>query len=373
MVRPCRAGRRAGPAALTAALLAAVYARTAAARALQNCAQPEGAFSVYGFDSDSPPGFGWAPPIPNGTLRSSPCPDITISVTAVGRWRLFACHWDGAVLCDGDGSGGALDPVAPARCTRVGMVGCPGAVWQLAEASGAAALYAACDVSVSRCEWDPDSGAVSACETVLGLAAQCPGGQVMGVLSLPAEPSQLLLMCYFSGLFVCPLTAPGAVQLSGACEQRGEDPCGASAGETNRAASLTSAGLAVACGNDRNANLELCTERRLPPLPPPVPVRERGHRGAPLGADCSGLLPRRLPRVRHQASHGAAHRATHRLPAGPVGGSEPFAGDRLSHAHRISHAYWLSCSHESPHSHGCPHWNGVPDQDRFSHQNGVPH
>eukprot|EP01062_Namystynia_karyoxenos_P044954 TRINITY_DN3327_c1_g2_i1.p1 TRINITY_DN3327_c1_g2~~TRINITY_DN3327_c1_g2_i1.p1 ORF type:complete len:1089 (+),score=108.41 TRINITY_DN3327_c1_g2_i1:82-3348(+) len=209
---------------------------TAAQPSFNQCKVPTGRFDVTGAQSG------------NG-IRDKPCPVNVYSVARAGGSFLFACGsgYDAAVLCDGDGSGSG----PAASCHPVGKLGCGFVVYDVVVTAAADYVYAACNNEVQRCEWDATTGTTSTCAAVTD--ALCPGSGFERGVEL--EGGNLVLSCYSdttasdAGIFICSLSA-GVVQ--GACQKRGEDPCGAVAPGTpatfsNSGLELDPPGLIVGC------------------------------------------------------------------------------------------------------------------------------
>eukprot|EP01062_Namystynia_karyoxenos_P040428 TRINITY_DN29489_c3_g1_i1.p1 TRINITY_DN29489_c3_g1~~TRINITY_DN29489_c3_g1_i1.p1 ORF type:complete len:1201 (+),score=198.36 TRINITY_DN29489_c3_g1_i1:71-3604(+) len=185
-----------------------------------------------------------------GTLQNQPCPRWTYSAAPIGDKFLFACFDDGAVLCDGDGSG-----PAPASCSYVGKLGCPSFVYGAVASAAGDAVYAACRDDVRHCQWDAAAGAASSCSIVSG--ALCPGGGYES--SVAVFGTYLVLACWSmtnawdAGILACPLAAPGGASVLGTCQKQGADPCGTISGTyfRNFQVSLDAAGgMSVGCRTD---------------------------------------------------------------------------------------------------------------------------
>eukprot|EP01062_Namystynia_karyoxenos_P050513 TRINITY_DN3931_c0_g2_i3.p1 TRINITY_DN3931_c0_g2~~TRINITY_DN3931_c0_g2_i3.p1 ORF type:complete len:1055 (+),score=190.06 TRINITY_DN3931_c0_g2_i3:104-3268(+) len=238
--------RGAGAAVAAAFWLLSFGARGSAAQpTFDNCKQP---------NTSTGGGFSFSVSGSTGT-RDSPCvrSGTTNSVAVAGKKYLFACGTEGAVLCDGDGSG-----PKPASCSNVGMLGCSTArpVWDVAFNTGADAVFAACFDAVMRCEWDAAAGVTpGTCKTVTG--AKCPSaGEERGVAF---SGSDLVLGCSSptvaeAGVHICPLAA-GGTALRSQCYTTAawEKPCKV-AGQNNwmyhaMSLSLFTTGIGVGCGD----------------------------------------------------------------------------------------------------------------------------
>eukprot|EP01062_Namystynia_karyoxenos_P065466 TRINITY_DN5908_c0_g2_i8.p1 TRINITY_DN5908_c0_g2~~TRINITY_DN5908_c0_g2_i8.p1 ORF type:complete len:1600 (+),score=114.41 TRINITY_DN5908_c0_g2_i8:63-4802(+) len=166
----------------------------------------------------------------DGTAQITPCPSKTESVVPAGNGMiLFACHTDGAMLCDGDGSP-PHNPPPEVSCKSVTPQFQPPCttIWQAAFTCDYSAVYLACEELIIRCDWNPTTGTATS-GSCNRMPFKCPGSAAARGIVLAPDDRHLLFACKGKdgneGIYSCELSAPGGSTPSTPCENTNARPC----------------------------------------------------------------------------------------------------------------------------------------------------